>query len=128
VRRGRLAITAALACGIPVLTGGSARAGTTDPGLLQASDLPGEVEQIDVPGVETTVNQFVVDADACTQTLRVEEAASGIQRVQFSQPVTGTTILAEAIITYPNAKTAKLAFKQHAATARKAEKRVRAEA
>jgi hypothetical protein len=91
---------------------------TAEPGLLQASDLPGAFEQDGDPIVETVVNQFAIDAQACTQTFEPDQIADGYTGVRFAIPATGDTALTEVVISYPDANAAKVSFKHRTATAR----------
>jgi hypothetical protein len=96
----------------------AASAAPKEPAFLQASDLPGGLTQMADPKPATTVNQFVIDPAACTQSFEADPAATGGSIVQFVVPATGTGALSESIVAYPDAKAAKAAFQHHAATAR----------
>jgi hypothetical protein len=89
----------------------------TEPALLQASDLPGSYVPLGAPASSATVNRFLVDPVACTQTFEVDPTGTGSTLVQFNTP-TGAVGITESVISYPNAKSAKAALRHRAATAR----------
>lgn len=103
-------------------TATAASAAPKEPAFLQASDLPGGLVLMAGPKPSTTVNQFVIDPAACTQSFEADPAATGGNVVQFAAPATGIGALSESIVAYPDAKAAKAAFQHHAATARAGEK------
>jgi hypothetical protein len=108
VRRGRLAITAALACGIAVLTGGSARAGTTDPGQ---SGTPSTVVYETVKFPKTGGGSYAISRGG-------DDSATGAIAVEF---VSGLSVV--VLNTFGN--DASPSSKELKAIARKAEKRAR---
>jgi hypothetical protein len=102
---------------VMLITSPIALAAPPEPGLLQTSDVPGTFEA----GERVTnavVNQFVIDGDACTQGIEADSAAIEYTGVAFNVPTSDLSAFSEAVITYPDAKTAKTAFKHRAATVR----------
>lgn len=118
-----------IGCAVAALTGSlvtapgfaTASAAAKEPAFLQASDLPGGLAPVGAPTPSTTVNQFVIDPAACTQSFEADPAATGGNIVQFAVPATGTGGLGESIVAYADAKAARAAFQHHAATARAGE-------
>ncbi len=108
----------AMVLGLAMVAAPGALAGTSEPGLLQASDVPGSVELVREPETFPTVYQFVINADTCVQTFEVDDTAVEYTGVVFAATATGDTALSEVVIIYPDAKTAKAAFKYRASTTR----------
>ncbi len=111
----------ALVLSVGLLAAPAAYGATKEPGFLQPSDLPGSVDLAGEPRVETIVNQFAIDADACTQTFEADEAALNFIGIQFTVPgpeQPPVTALSQVVISYPDTNAARAAFKHRTATAR----------
>jgi hypothetical protein len=114
----RRVFTCCLAVVLGVMVLAASAFAARSPGFLRASDLPAGYEQVGDPTTSTIVNQFAIDAAACTQTFEADATATEITSVQFADATTGATALGEAVVAFPDAKRAKAALKHRAATAR----------
>jgi hypothetical protein len=104
----------AVVIGLSILGTVSAFAVTKSPGLLRPSDLPGGLQQSGPPIAYANPAALLVSVPACTETSQVDTAALGGVEIAFARvgAPTGDVTLVEAVVSYPNAKTAASAFAQ----------------
>ena len=111
-------------CGIACVAlgiGGTlpAAAVTKAPGLLGIEDLPGSFQQVAPPTTLPSFNTVVVDQKTCNETVRPIAGISGAVSVFFAR--TGVTTdrdtVSEYVLSFPDAKTAKVAFALEARSA-----------
>ena len=94
-------------------------AGEAPPFLTTSDFLPDVVVQVDTAPVFSDVsNQFVLDPDACTQTIEPDDTVLGQYSVQFAEEATNTTVLLQTVVDYGDDATARAAFQRHKSTAK----------
>jgi hypothetical protein len=104
----------AVVIGLSILGTVSAFAVTKSPGLLRTSDLPGGLQQSGPPVAFAHPAVLLVSVPACTETSQVDPSALGGVEIAFARvgAPTGDVTLIEAVVSYPNARTAASAFTQ----------------